>query len=137
MDRANVKTMFSPNVKLLVQLPLLRHVTHGHLKSKCNSFFWEIQLWYKFVTKIQPLHHKFTKFHRFVQNLVFIIFYKNCTNSMLLLIWMKFLCIQYFKYLNRWDIIFEWHIWMFKFNIENHIFYVKFHHNNCTNLVKM
>jgi len=42
-----------------------------------------------------------------------------------------FICIQYFKYSNGWDIIFELHTWMFMFNTQkSDCFYAKLHHNN-------
>jgi len=51
------------------------------------------------------IHHKLTRLHRFVQilceNLVSIGLYKNCMHSMLWLIWMIFVHIQYFKYSHR------------------------------------
>jgi len=40
-------------------------------------------------------------------------------NSMLWLIWTIFVCIQYFKYSNGWDIVFEWHMWMFMIDTQN------------------
>jgi hypothetical protein len=56
--------------------------------------------------------------YKLMRNPTFIGLYKNCMNSMLWLIWIIFVNIQYFKYLNRWDIIFEWHTWMFMFNTQ-------------------
>jgi hypothetical protein len=44
--------------------------------------------------------------------------YKNCMNSMLWLIWMILYVFKYLEYSNRWNISFEWHTWMFMFNIE-------------------
>jgi hypothetical protein len=39
-------------------------------------------------------------------------------NSILWLYKKIFVCIQYFKYSNDWDIIFEWQTWMFMFNTQ-------------------
>jgi hypothetical protein len=74
---------------------------------------WEVCL-----DRWESLHHKLTKLHRFMQNSVFIGLYKNYMNSMLWLIWMIFVHIQYLKCSNRGNIVFEWHTWMFMFNTQ-------------------
>jgi hypothetical protein len=37
-----------------------------------------------------------------------------------MVIWMIFVHIQYLKYLNKWDIVFEWDMWMLMFKHKNH-----------------
>jgi hypothetical protein len=125
MARAHVRTMFGPNVKLFVQLPLLWHVTHGYFKSKCNGSFEKSNIGTNLLQKYNNYNTNLSSFIDLCKIQFFINSYKNCMNSMLWLIWMIFVCIQYFKYLNKWNIIFEWHIWMFKFNTQNHIFICK------------
>ncbi len=51
-----------------------------------------------------------------MRNLVFIGSCKNHTNFVLWSIWIIFVCIQYFKYSNIWNINFKCHTWMFMFN---------------------
>jgi hypothetical protein len=45
--------------------------------------------------------------HKFIQKL-----YEFCV----MVIWMIFVCNQYLQNSNIWNIVFEWHTWMFMFN---------------------
>ncbi len=62
--------------------------------------------------------------HYIINLLSFIGLYKNCINRVMV-IWMILVRIQYLKYSNRWDIVFEWHMWMFMFKHKNRIILCK------------
>jgi hypothetical protein len=70
--------------------------THTHTHTHTNLL--NFMALYKFCMKFS--------FHRFINHMDFILW----------LIWTIFLYIQYLLYSSRWNIIFEWHTWIFIFN---------------------
>ncbi len=103
---------------LLFVLFLKEPRLHQYFNNKCKithifssiRFALFLQLSW-FLSSVKFLESKtITNLPKFISS------YKNCINSMLWLIWIKFAPIQYFKYSNGWHILFSWHMWMWMFN---------------------